>query len=304
MPTAVSRQIGVSDSDLQSQPDHNPDILEIITNSCKLDGHLCTRSHSELGSCHDPKAVSMSAPPGKSQLRQPRRLPRKYPCNICPAGEKFFKTTNDLDRHMKGVHSVVLPGVRVYKCCFPDCNVPEKIWARLDNFKQHVLRMHGEEHVEAAERMGVDYNPALHGPVNVSRSKSKPSGSVADQLPAPTVVDSGYHSAQTSRILTQKTGSKGTTEQEQDSGPSTGWDTRTEYSVGASLETTRRDDFVHKFAEKLLERVGIQEVDPDTAARLCHGLQDLVADFALRLSQDQATIELRRASVFIHKYRT
>lgn len=57
---------------------------------------------------------------------------------------KGFTTKNDLDRHKKSVHRV---GVEKgsYQCASEHCRNRGKIWPRLDNFKQHINRMHKEE---------------------------------------------------------------------------------------------------------------------------------------------------------------
>ncbi|CAI6332104.1 unnamed protein product [Periconia digitata] len=55
-----------------------------------------------------------------------------------------FTTKNDLDRHKKSVHRV---GVEKgsYQCASEHCRNKGKIWPRLDNFKQHIHRMHKDE---------------------------------------------------------------------------------------------------------------------------------------------------------------
>ncbi|PVH99496.1 hypothetical protein DM02DRAFT_656337 [Periconia macrospinosa] len=57
---------------------------------------------------------------------------------------KGFTTKNDLDRHKKSVHRV---GVEKgsYQCASEHCRNRGKIWPRLDNFKQHINRMHKDE---------------------------------------------------------------------------------------------------------------------------------------------------------------
>lgn len=53
-----------------------------------------------------------------------------------------FSTVNDLNRHKKSVHKLVLDETRSFKCAAGDCKNAEKVWPRLDNFKQHIERMH------------------------------------------------------------------------------------------------------------------------------------------------------------------
>jgi hypothetical protein len=54
-----------------------------------------------------------------------------------------FTAMNDLIRHQKSVHKMHGTGkTKSYKCAAPNCRNPEKEWPRLDNFKQHLTRMH------------------------------------------------------------------------------------------------------------------------------------------------------------------
>lgn len=62
----------------------------------------------------------------------------------CKRGDRGFTTTNDLDRHKKSVHRIGMEK-KSYRCAAPKCQKRDKIWPRLDNFKQHVSRMHKEE---------------------------------------------------------------------------------------------------------------------------------------------------------------
>ncbi|KAK7191653.1 uncharacterized protein CC84DRAFT_598208 [Paraphaeosphaeria sporulosa] len=57
---------------------------------------------------------------------------------------KGFTTINDLQRHKKSVHRI---GVErdSYQCASEHCRNRGKIWPRLDNFKQHISRMHRDE---------------------------------------------------------------------------------------------------------------------------------------------------------------
>ena len=56
---------------------------------------------------------------------------------------------NDLHRHQKSVHGTNQRRSKDYKCFAVGCGKPEKIWPRLDNFKQHLQRMHAEEDMDA-----------------------------------------------------------------------------------------------------------------------------------------------------------
>ncbi|KAH7086951.1 hypothetical protein FB567DRAFT_526611 [Paraphoma chrysanthemicola] len=58
-----------------------------------------------------------------------------------------FATVNDLDRHKKSVHHIGILK-KSYQCASESCRSKEKIWPRLDNFKQHIERMHKGEDAE------------------------------------------------------------------------------------------------------------------------------------------------------------
>ncbi|EON62072.1 hypothetical protein W97_01291 [Coniosporium apollinis CBS 100218] len=64
-----------------------------------------------------------------------------------------FTTVNDLERHKKSVHRT---GGRTksYKCAADKCKGKTKIWPRLDNFKQHIERMHKEEEPDVDDLIG------------------------------------------------------------------------------------------------------------------------------------------------------
>lgn len=64
----------------------------------------------------------------------------------CPRKEGFG-TINDLARHKKCVHNQEPErGPKMmYMCYGKRCPRPNKKWPRLDNFKQHLGRMHGDE---------------------------------------------------------------------------------------------------------------------------------------------------------------
>lgn len=74
----------------------------------------------------------------------------QYFCNIpgCSRGRDGFTTKNDLDRHRKTMHKILSPNDRFWKCFYPDCAKTEKVWPRLDNFKAHIVRMHGAQYVQ------------------------------------------------------------------------------------------------------------------------------------------------------------
>ena len=74
--------------------------------------------------------------------------PHKCKVSGCDRKEKGFATINDLHRHEKSVHASNPRGSKDYKCFAPACLNKVKIWPRLDNFKQHLNRMHPEIEIE------------------------------------------------------------------------------------------------------------------------------------------------------------
>lgn len=79
----------------------------------------------------------------KHKLRHERPFRCEVP-NCKRAKSGGFTTINDLDRHKKSVHRIGLT-TKSYQCASENCRNKEKIWPRLDNFKQHVERMHKDE---------------------------------------------------------------------------------------------------------------------------------------------------------------
>ena len=65
-----------------------------------------------------------------------------------------FTSANDLDRHKKSKHNLTPThgSDRSYKCASEQCKKKFKIWPRLDNFRQHVIKIHGEENADVLIR--------------------------------------------------------------------------------------------------------------------------------------------------------
>lgn len=72
---------------------------------------------------------------------------KEFVCDVggCKRGNEGFSTVNDLDRHKKSVHKIGMANSKSWKCTAKSCKSKSKIWPRLDNFKQHIERMHKEE---------------------------------------------------------------------------------------------------------------------------------------------------------------
>ena len=81
---------------------------------------------------------------------------RPYKCtaNNC---SKDFSTNNDLERHKKSVHKIAPKNGtdKSYRCAAPNCSKKEKLWPRLDNFRQHCTRIHKDQNIEELVRKSV-----------------------------------------------------------------------------------------------------------------------------------------------------
>ncbi|KAI9713328.1 MAG: hypothetical protein M1812_006687 [Candelaria pacifica] len=66
-----------------------------------------------------------------------------------------FSTSNDLDRHKKSVHRIIPKrgSMKSYRCFSASCKTKDKLWPRLDNFRQHLKRMHQSEDTDELLRI-------------------------------------------------------------------------------------------------------------------------------------------------------
>ena len=82
------------------------------------------------------------------------RHTKPHKCERCP---KTFSTHNDLERHMKSVHKIAPRNGtdRSFRCAALDCTKKDKIWPRLDNFRQHCARIHKEDNIDELVRKSV-----------------------------------------------------------------------------------------------------------------------------------------------------
>lgn len=90
----------------------------------------------------------------KHQLRHSK----PFKCEV-PGCSKTdgFSTNNDLERHRKSVHGIAPKNGtdRSFRCAARGCPKREKIWPRLDNFRQHCLRIHQDEDCDELVRKSV-----------------------------------------------------------------------------------------------------------------------------------------------------
>lgn len=80
------------------------------------------------------------------------RHEKSHKCDVpqCSRGDRGFGTINDLERHKKSKHGIKPKHgtAKSYRCASKKCEWAPKIWPRLDNFKQHVKRVHRNEDAE------------------------------------------------------------------------------------------------------------------------------------------------------------
>lgn len=111
----------------------------------------CPTCHKHVRTRSELKQVFQS-PPLKNTLtifrKHHLRHNKSFRCGFPDCTNKDgLGTANDLARHIKSKHPSFAPSeiVRRYKCHVPGCKSKDKIWPRLDNFRSHVKRIHGEE---------------------------------------------------------------------------------------------------------------------------------------------------------------
>ncbi|KAJ5752400.1 hypothetical protein N7520_009317, partial [Penicillium odoratum] len=99
----------------------------------------------------------------------------------CPRKEGFG-TINDLARHKKCVHNKEPErGPKMmYLCYGKDCPRPNKRWPRLDNFKQHLSRMHAGEDGEELLKRSMDWHESMTGRPDYKLEDTGSVGSLTD----------------------------------------------------------------------------------------------------------------------------
>ena len=98
---------------------------------------------------------------------------RPYLCDLSHCTRQTgFATDNDLRRHKKSVHELEISGLpgKTYRCAAKGCRNWDKIWLRLDNFRQHVIKMHSEQSLEEVIQQLVRLQ-ILHALAYLARSK-------------------------------------------------------------------------------------------------------------------------------------
>ncbi len=73
--------------------------------------------------------------------------PYKCPLPECERNEKGFTSKNDLSRHMNSVHKGLRGNGSAtgYNCLYGSCREKKKIYYRLDNFRNHLKKLHAPQ---------------------------------------------------------------------------------------------------------------------------------------------------------------
>ncbi|OAP59332.1 hypothetical protein AYL99_06630 [Fonsecaea erecta] len=120
-----------------------------------------SRSRSPDLECSDCSYVART----RSDLKKHRaRHNREHKCPFptCPQRQRGFATSNDLDRHLFVVHKINNRRSRSYKCFGINCPRPNQEWPRLDNFKQHLKKLHpGEVEISLLQKSNAWYESQL-----------------------------------------------------------------------------------------------------------------------------------------------
>ncbi|KAF1932236.1 uncharacterized protein M421DRAFT_287280 [Didymella exigua CBS 183.55] len=115
----------------------------------------------------------------------------------CKRSGKGFSTINDLDRHRKSVHKINTTKSISYQCAASACANKDKIWPRLDNFKQHVERMHKEDDMCELIKLSechLQEAPEAQQPLSVDPALLAGIGDLNHSLIATSAYGLAYHS--------------------------------------------------------------------------------------------------------------
>lgn len=107
-----------------------------------------------------------------AEHNSPSRTLKLHYCPLCR--RKAFKSANDLERHMKTVHDFHKEGDIGWQCQEVECKTANKIWPRRDNFKQHLIRVHGQWSVVQLDLSQVLYHKktTVQSPQDAARAAS------------------------------------------------------------------------------------------------------------------------------------
>lgn len=142
--------------DIRPLPNRNADEADTTSASRSKTGQtslLCTicgdtaRCPSDYKCVYSSRAYLFSAY-GVKYRKHRLKHTKPWKCEEPHCSRKDgFTTINDLTRHKKSVHKI--GGMtKSFRCVDERCKNKDKLWPRLDNFKQHVTRMHGDRNME------------------------------------------------------------------------------------------------------------------------------------------------------------
>ncbi|KAF2756751.1 hypothetical protein EJ05DRAFT_502244 [Pseudovirgaria hyperparasitica] len=139
--------------DSVSLPRRHSHVLETDRRS---DGPINSRDRSRSRTSQRRSAPEKCLVPGCNEISKcpsdakKHRLKHEKPfhCDVRNCKRTHgFTTINDLNRHKKSVHKIG-GTTKSYKCVASHCKNRDKEWPRLDNFKQHVVRMHPDDDLD------------------------------------------------------------------------------------------------------------------------------------------------------------
>ncbi|KAJ5902396.1 Zinc finger C2H2 [Penicillium taxi] len=138
-----------------------------LDESMSLSDQVCVGFLPEFGDspldstvkCEHPTCTWVGKCPSDKRKHEARHQ-KLFKCDEPNCSRKEgFGTINDLARHKKCVHKKEPErGPKMMYMCFGrNCPRPNKKWPRLDNFKQHLSRMHHEEDADRLLKKSMDW---------------------------------------------------------------------------------------------------------------------------------------------------
>ena len=84
-----------------------------------------------------------------------RRHERPYKCHYdgCAREGRGFMNPLNLNHHLREDHKAPFSALHNYQCLVPSCSEPDMTWSLVDDYEQHVIRMHPGTNVGKILRM-------------------------------------------------------------------------------------------------------------------------------------------------------
>ncbi|PGG96257.1 hypothetical protein GX51_07925 [Blastomyces parvus] len=134
----------------------------------------------------DEDGLANAKPHRKHMMRHQKGFQCKIP--RCPR-KGGFGTINDLERHQaSNIHKIksTRRNRREFKCFGTNCTAKDKIWPRLDNFQQHLRRIHKDENTEGlVQQSNIWYDSVKQSELNGSGGQSSSTSTVQQTLVDP-----------------------------------------------------------------------------------------------------------------------